>query len=385
MIPRMRDISSLVAAYATGDFDKRLKVSDRHDEADALIGGLHMLGEMLRAVTVSKDFFESILDTLPDMAMVLSPKGVITFANRRTCERLEYPSALLVGKGLDTVCGETTHLWWSRLRKNRGPDGLVRIWSLPFFPMKGEAIEVEITIRPMPVRGTSSRGSVLLMAQEVAPREQEESRLLRAVNEGRELERKQIAQDLHDGMGQAVTAARFLLEAALKDKDEDSHRAKLLTASEMLTGMLTLIQTACRKLVSRTLEESGLVPALRELGYQMTEAKVIRISVVESQRLPPLSKPLGLDLFRVVQEFMTNSIRHGQATCLWIRLGMRDGAVQMELRDNGRGFNLAQGRGKGTGIDGMLGRVRSHGGSFELHSRPGMGTEARVRVMANQS
>jgi PAS domain S-box-containing protein len=376
----MQDISSLVTSYALGDFDKRLVVSDRMDKEDALISGLHMLGEVLKKVTISRDFFEVILDTINDMAVVLSPGGAIEFVNQVTNERLGYKKDGLLGKPVDTLCEPSGTSLWRRLRRERGPDGLARVWGLAFLGMDGEAIPVEITARPLPMRGISSVGSVLLVAQDVGPRLQAENRLLRAEIEGRELERRRVARDLHDGMGQRLTAALFLVGAALKEKDEESRLGKLQAVSELLTDMVMTIRSVCTDMESRTLEEAGLVAAIRELAERMTGAGVIRVLVEEGRGLPSLSKALELDLFRVVQEFMTNAVRHGQATRMQVRLRWVEDTYMLDLKENGKGFVVSQVRSGGTGISGMYGRVRSHEGSFELESRPGMGTEAKIRI-----
>jgi signal transduction histidine kinase len=109
----------------------------------------------------------------------------------------------------------------------------------------------------------------------------------------------------------------------------------------------------------------------------------VRVEVVEKGSLADLGRALEIDLFRVVQEFVGNAVRHGEATVVRVRIRGGPGSVGLLLRDNGKGFETATVQGRGMGLRNMHSRVTSHGGLFRLVSSPGNGTEARIRVDIN--
>ena len=109
----------------------------------------------------------------------------------------------------------------------------------------------------------------------------------------------------------------------------------------------------------------------------------MRVTVKMDQGFPALSRPLQVDLFRVIQEFLTNSIRHGEATVMQVFFGGRGREVEIRLVENGRGFDPDRVGGRGTGIRNMESRVLLHGGTFFLTSRTGRGTEGRIRLTIN--
>ena len=186
----LRNIDKLLTAYAVGDFDKRLRLSGQLDETDAVISGLHMLGEELKALTVSRDYFNNIFNTVSEMVLVLTARGEIEELNETACSRLGYLKKSLVGRPVDILTGDASSSLFRQLRRQRGPDGLVRIWDRCFLTAAGEAFPVEITARVLMDRGRGGQGAILLTAKDIGPRLMAENRLLRAVIDAQEQERQ---------------------------------------------------------------------------------------------------------------------------------------------------------------------------------------------------
>lgn len=377
---RIKYLDRLLAAYASGDFDKRLKLSDRLDDTDAVFSAFHMLAEELKAVTISRDYFNVIFDAVGDMIFVLSEKGLIEDLNAAACDRLGYVKKGLIGRMVDVLAGETRPPLWSLLRSRRGVGGKVGIWDRSLLTAGGMLVPVEMTARPLPFRGTKGNKSVLLMAKDIGPRLAEENRMLRAVIEAQEVERMRLARDLHDGLGQQLTAACFLVGVAIKESVLAPTQEKLQATLELLLDVSTFTQGVRNNLVSKTLADFGLVPATMELAQRMERAGVLRVRVEEPRGLPAIDPTLETDIFRVIQEFMGNAIKHGQATLMQIRFRSVGTDMEVRLKENGKGFELARVQGAGNGLRNMYSRIRSHEGVFLLRSLPGKGTEAMIRV-----
>lgn len=385
MEKRLVNIRKLVAAYSAGDFSRRIGLSDNLDETDAVISALHMLGEELAALTVSRDYFTDLFDAMSEMALVVTPQGDIEQLNKAVTERLGYARSGLIGRPVDLLAGDGGASLARQIRKEPGPDGLVRIWERSFLTARGDAMPVEIVVRPLSGPGARGRGPVLLTAKDMGPRQMAENRLLRAVIDAQEQERGRLARDLHDGLGQQLSAIKFLVSTAIKDCEAPELRAKLQAANESLFDVLAQTRRLCRNLMPPSLEDFGLIEAVRELGAQLEEARVMRVTLEVGRELPEMSRALQIDVYRVIQEFVANAVRHAEATWLQVQFSGKDGVLELRLRDNGKGFDTVAVQGLGMGLRNMHSRIRSHRGLFLLKSGPGRGTEVRVRVQENES
>lgn len=385
MNQRVINIQRLVASYSAGDFGKRIALSENLDETDAVISALHMLGEELAALTVSRDYFNNIFNTVSEMVLVLTAKGEIEELNKAVCDRLGYLKSGLIGRRVEVLTGDGKPSLFRQIRKQPGPDGLVRIWNRSFVTTIGDRLPVELVARVLPGAGVRGRGSILLTAKDMGPRQAAENRLLRAVIDAQEQERQRLARDLHDGLGQQLSAVKFLVSTAARECASPGLREKLQAANESLFDVLALTRRVCRNLMPPSLEDFGLIETVRELGQQLEQAGIMRVSVEVGRDFPELPRPLQIDLYRVVQEFVSNAVRHGEATYLQVRFAGRGEEVEVRLRDNGKGFDPVQVQGNGMGLRNMHSRIRSHQGVFLLESWPGKGTEVRVRLGIEQS
>src|SRR5665647_964194 len=93
-----KEINLRLSEYSLGKFDKRLTLSSRLDDIDAIISGINMLGEELKAITISRNYFTNIFNSVSDMVFVLNAKGVIEDANKPAEEQLNYEPGSLRGK-----------------------------------------------------------------------------------------------------------------------------------------------------------------------------------------------------------------------------------------------------------------------------------------------
>jgi signal transduction histidine kinase len=128
------------------------------------------------------------------------------------------------------------------------------------------------------------------------------------------------------------------------------------------------------------LDDLGLEPALRWLARSQGESSGIDVQA-EIEPLPPLDGELQTLLFRVAQEAVNNAVKHSGAGTILMRLVARDGALQLQVADDGRGCDPAAAIASGgSGLGGIRERLRLHEGRLELHSAPGEGTRVRAMV-----
>jgi signal transduction histidine kinase len=200
-----------------------------------------------------------------------------------------------------------------------------------------------------------------------------------------EEERKNISRELHDEIGQALTAVTVSIAMLKKHDSRDPAFAKKVTvAQELLEQSMETAHRFARELRPPMLDYLGLHAVLHSYGKSFSERTGIKTVLRSGVRLDRLDSQQGLVLYRVAQESLTNVFKHAQATLVQIRFRRIPRGICMEIKDNGRAFRT-QGQPNGhvpqrLGLLGMQERVRLINGEFAVESRPGQGTTVRVQI-----
>jgi signal transduction histidine kinase len=194
--------------------------------------------------------------------------------------------------------------------------------------------------------------------------------------ESQESAARRFSHELHDELGQSLTAVKAHLAAlrpAIKDDPSqlDETLALVDEAMENAREMSHLLHP-------RVLDDFGLAAALRSLTERLAQRTAIRFSFESDleQRLP---RETATHLFRIAQEALTNIMKHSHATSVEIQLRMEGRAVTLSIRDNGRGFPESTAR-PGLGLVAMGARAQQMGGELKLRSQPGRGALVEVTV-----
>jgi two-component system NarL family sensor kinase len=211
--------------------------------------------------------------------------------------------------------------------------------------------------------------------------EREFRRLGRAVWRVQEDERRRLARELHDGVGQNLTALKHRLAAIAQAMPEADPRRHELDAAIGLCGdTLEDTRHLSRLLRPPILDDLGLEAAVRALARGLAQASGLDIGV-DIPPLPPLDADLQTLVFRVAQEALNNAVRHAQARSVLVRIVASGGRLQLQVADDGVGCDpavaLASG---GSGLGGMRERLRLYEGQLELRSAPSEGTRVRAVV-----
>lgn len=202
-----------------------------------------------------------------------------------------------------------------------------------------------------------------------------------------EEERKRIARELHDDTAQSLAALMLRLRLVRGQEDAEARDQTLDELRAELGEALERIRRFARGLRPPALDELGLVPALESHVRGISEAGRIPVRI-EADAVDGLLTPEAeLALYRIAQEALSNAIRHASATSIEVRIRRVPRAVELEVRDDGRGFRVAEARGgerPGLGLFGMEERAGYLGGRVEIDSHPGRGTVVRATVGTSQ-
>ena len=256
------------------------------------------------------------------------------------------------------------------LRRAFGP--LERLTSL----MRG--VELLRPGRRVPVYGQEPEIVELTRAfNEMLDRlEAERQASVRRSLEAQESERLRVAQDLHDEVGQSLTAVMLQLDR-LSRASPPGLRDEMAEAREAARASLEDVREIAKRLRPEALDDLGLPAALALLTDRLSEQTGAAIERRVEARLPELGSQVELVCYRIAQEALTNTLRHADASRIAVSLAASDGELILIVNDDGRGIDSAE---PGSGIQGMRERALMIGARLEIDQSPRGGTEVTLRV-----
>lgn len=209
--------------------------------------------------------------------------------------------------------------------------------------------------------------------------------LIRHVEGERDEEKRSLSRDIHDQLGQELTALKLGLfwidrQLGMHEMDREGTRSKLLELVDLNTEIIQQVRNIARALRPVVLDQVGLSAGIETLVQDFNKREKT-LCGVHIKDLPDLGEEMRTDLFRIVQEALTNIARHAEADFAYVRLSAQEGQLVLEIGDNGKGMpEGVSSETAGLGMVGMRERVRSHKGSFHVSSQTGGGTSMLVTM-----
>lgn len=215
-------------------------------------------------------------------------------------------------------------------------------------------------------------------------REQLRAELFRKIVGAQESERQRIARDLHDETGQSLTAIGMGLRG-LSDETDSKRRVSTLTQLQSLTSdSIRELQRIISDLRPAHLDDLGLSATLRWYAARIHELTSIHVRVDIEGDEPTLDEAVKITIFRIVQESLTNVVKHSHATNVNVKVHYLEKEVRIHVRDNGLGFDMDAVQSRigrvSLGLAGMDERAALLGGAVTISSRPNYGTEVEAVI-----
>ncbi len=223
------------------------------------------------------------------------------------------------------------------------------------------------------VRLAETFASRAAVAVELSERVQRDA--LRRVVAAQELERRRLARELHDETGQALTSILLGLKQLEGAESESVARLR-----ELVVATLRDVRRLAVELRPKVLDDFGLVPALERLTMEFAEQTGIEVDLEAgaiSDRLPP---EVETAIYRIVQESLTNVVKHSQAHRVSVLLTRSNGRIKAVIEDDGKGFDAQAGLGDGIGLIGMRERIELLDGTLAVESTETSGTTVALEV-----
>ncbi|MCH1624336.1 PAS domain-containing sensor histidine kinase [Ferdinandcohnia quinoae] len=307
---------------------------------------------------------------------ITDQKGKIQYVNKRFCQISKYSKEELIGED-HRIINSGHHskefmrkLWktigtgqvWHGEIKNKAKDGSyywVNTTIVPFLDDNGKPYQY-LAIRDEVTKLKEVQEELKIMMNRVIGIQEEE--------------RKRISRELHDGIGQSMFALLIQLDQLINEKQDE----KLEELRQNVSFMMEDIRVLAWELRPSVLDDLGVVPAIRKYVENYSQHYGIHVDL-ECTLRTRLDIQKETTIYRVIQEALTNIGKYANVSEAVVTIHELDAMVEVVVKDEGQGF-IRESKGNGVGLFSMEERARNVGGTFEIQSELGRGTEVRFTV-----
>ena len=359
----------------------------------------------------SREEYSQLIEAMDESLAILDKDGKITYANKQFCDTLGLPRDEILGHTPADYVDKDNRSALERHMAERARGGIATYVA----NLKGKderTFWVKISPTLLVGKQGESTGSFAIIADDIKElnsrirslaydinyRKDAEQSLLESAHAKRmlaaqvmsaqEKERKRIASELHDGIGQTLSAIKFYVENAIRNLNERT----IENSTQMFGNVIPKLQDAIEEvrrismdLRPSLLDDIGTLATLswfcRQFQHVYESMRIeLRLDIMESD-IPP---PLKVAIFRIVQEAMNNCAKYSSASRIHISLINTESEIELAVEDDGQGFDYAEActriksMGGGMGLVSMRERAEFSGGMFSIESAAGKGTSMRV-------
>ncbi len=211
---------------------------------------------------------------------------------------------------------------------------------------------------------------------------EKELETINAMVSGQEKERLRLAGELHDNLGSTLATVRMQVENLERNLDKvEDPKALLKKTNALVNEAYTKVRTISHERNSGVIAKEGLLPAIQKLARTVSSNNNLQIEVQDFGLENRISNDMEITIFRIIQELVTNIVKHAQATEASISLTQHDSELNMMIEDNGKGFKVGKLEEKdGMGLGNIERRVEHLEGSMEVDSALGRGTNISIDI-----
>lgn len=333
---------------------------------------------------------QMLIDVIPQQIWSGPPDGTLDYCNHRWRSYMGIGLADLQGEGWQTMLHpedreRVLKAWhesvlngtpYEQEERHRGADGTFRWFLARGVPQR------DTEGRIVRWYGTNTDIEDRKRAEEELEEANHQLRFLsRRLFHLQEEERRHLARELHDEIGQLLTGAKINLDAAIKESD-GARSKRIDETAAILEKLLGQVRQISLDLRPSTLDDLGLVPALRSLLDQQGRRASVAVHFSAKNVPENLDPEIQTTCFRIGQEAITNAVRHANATRIDVDLSCENGNLRLQVRDNGRGFDAdsVQAQAVGLGLVGIKERAVLVDARAKIISSPNNGTTVEVSL-----
>ncbi|HMN28808.1 MAG TPA: PAS domain-containing protein [Caldilineaceae bacterium] len=349
----------------------------------------------------ARERLRQVIEQAPNGILVVDGAGKIELVNTVLENAFGYRREELLGQGVDLLVPLMQRGEHAVNRDHYGSQLIARSMGagsdLFGLHKDGHQFPVEVGLAPIETEQGVMTLATVVDISERKQAEQSQSRLLQEVEQQRavlrtlnrtlaraqEHERQELARNLHDLVGQNLTALNLslkLIQTQLAERSPggDPEKASLTEARKLVEQLTEQVRDVMSDLRPPMLADYGLLAALRWYAKQFARRSALAVDVQGEQSFPRLADEVELVLFRIAQEAFNNVAKHAQASRVSVKLSDLDGQVLLRVDDDGKGFDMDTIPSGHMGLGIIRERAASIGATLDVDSRPGGGTVAFV-------
>lgn len=366
------EINNLLLAYSEGKYKAKGEISVALDEIDTIIMGVNMLGEELDATTVSRDFFSDIYNSVGEMLFILNKRGNIIDANQMAQAKLGIEPEANIDSIFSLKEVQFTDIV-SKLRKGGG-----HFSQEDVFLSKTDNQQIPVNCSYAIINGKKETHTrILLVATDITEKKHTERLILKTIVETQEKEQHRVSEDLHDSLGQELSTVKLLLSSLNLTAEKDN---KLLKhCQNLIDHSIANLRATCFDIMPSALKKYGLVEGISQLIRKLRFQKKIKFHFDASSELPAIDDEIQIALYRIIQEFTNNSIKHANCNNLYIALSQQENNILLQLKDDGCGFDKNKVK-LSNELGNMESRAKAYSGVITLKSEKGIGTKLSLVI-----
>ncbi len=387
------DLVSTTKRIISGE--RGIKVSiDTEDEFSILADSFNQMLDSLETTTVSKTYLDNILKNMFDSLIVTDRNLVVRSVNDSTSKLIGMEKSTIEGQSLSILFDQSDYIW----KEERDIQEWKNIVENMVFMRHNSDKKIPVLITcAFLMNDSGDETGLVIVAHDLTLKKEIEKKLEQSrkqrqidINEVQEEERMRIATDLHDGLGQMLTAVSY--------SSQEFHNIDNLTEDEkeeLINKIQSQIHVAIKEsknlahnLIPIVLKDFGLLVAIQNLIDKANEMYNISFSFNAFDFNERINAKLEKSLYRICQEALNNIVKHSRASNVNYQIFNQGNMIVLVIDDDGIGFDVSiyeEKSDKGIGLISMRERVQAFGGALTIDSQIGVGTEILIEIPCKQS
>ena len=335
-------------------------------------------------IRLSEEQYRIILETAQEGIWMINEKNQTVFVNPKMAEMLQTDMKnLLISNPLQFMDKESKSIAIKNL--GRIKKGITINIEFKFIGSTKKSIWTILSANPIYDKDRKYVGA-LAMVTDITERKQMESLNIKAGIEAQEKERNRFSKELHDGLGQMLTAVKLNLSALNNSNLTESDKITYMNTQTILGNAIRETRNIAHNLMPKDLTELGLIPTLRDLFEKAEKTSGIKIDLTALKIADRFNDIIDLTIYRICQELLSNAIKHAACSYINVQLTKKANMLILVFKDNGNGisFNTQQHKkSEGIGLKNIITRVKSLNGKLIVNSSPDQGTTFSVEIPLN--
>ena len=247
------------------------------------------------------------------------------------------------------------------------------------FTVNAFSVNMEVTIEPI-IRDDKSANHLLYTLKDISKRVKKERQNIQAILQAEDHERERIAKELHDGLGQNLTAAQLYLDGFLGDKEEEKY-VGLMNARKFLNLGLDECRNLSHNLIPKSISDIELDETLEQLILDLNKLSKVQIEFNSNLSKIKIPKSIALNFYRIAQEAINNALKYSESTKISVQLLLFNEIITLSIEDNGKGFDKQKTlESKSFGLHSILNRGEYIGANVIIDSKLNEGTMISIAI-----